>query len=600
MSFPLYVPMKNKTSAFLLIYIIITALLGATSCYRSEHTEQQLLMMDTLSDENPDTVLTMLDCMDFNAMSKSERMHAELLRGKAMNKAYVNFTTDSVMLEVVDWYERHGNANQKMMAYYILGCAYRDLEDALSALKYLNLAVDAVNESDEDCDLNTLMRVYSQMGGLYQRVAAFENERIADSNAERLAWQICDTLSALRLKRLRASTLYDALQQSEALMILDSIVQFCNEHGLPEQTKNIYPMRIKYHIQTNNASCADSLLREYESKMGIRPSTRDEDIVDITHFYRKGLYYNLVEQPDSAIQMFKRLLQLINKRPLYTVGRHELREGSYQGLTEAYSLKHNPDSVIKYANLYCQWNDSSTRAKSSEHLLRYQSLYNYTKIQEQALKAEQKASHLRVTMILLVVIGIAIAIIVWSIYQKRLKKERQKQIATNKEYQLLLHELEKSADELLLVKTDSERFQREKESEIQKLQTALAMYQDNEQSVEQWSDERAIFACDIAKRLHSLSSHAQKATPNELNCLLVTAQNAFPKFYANITDASKGLSHTEIIISILIRFRFIPSEISLLLGLSSQRITNLKSSVNQKLFGTQGAKTLDSHLMSLK
>ena len=592
--------MKNKTSAFLLIYIIITALLGATSCYRSEHTEQQLLMMDTLSDENPDTVLTMLDCMDFNAMSKSERMHAELLRGKAMNKAYVNFTTDSVMLEVVDWYERHGNANQKMMAYYILGCAYRDLEDALSALKYLNLAVDAVDESDEDCDLNTLMRVYSQMGGLYQRVAAFENERIADSNAERLAWQICDTLSALRLMRLRASTLYDALQQSEALMILDSIVQFCNEHGLPEQTKNIYPMRIKYHIQTNNASCADSLLREYESKMGIRPSTQDEDIVDITYFYRKGLYYNLVEQPDSAIQMFKRLLQLINKRPLYTVGRHELREGSYQGLTEAYSLKHNPDSVIKYANLYCQWNDSSTRTKSSEHLLRYQSLYNYTKIQEQALKAEQKASHLRVTMILLVVIGIAIAIIAWSIYQKRLKKERQKQIETNKGYQLLLHELEKSADELLLIKTDSERFQREKESEIQKLQTALAMYQDNEQSVEQWSDERAIFACDIAKRLHSLSSHAQKATPNELNCLLVTAQNAFPKFYANITDASKGLSHTEITISILIRFRFIPSEISLLLGLSSQRITNLKSSVNQKLFGTQGAKTLDSHLMSLK
>ncbi|MBR4160467.1 MAG: hypothetical protein IKT87_02145 [Bacteroidaceae bacterium] len=557
-------------------------------------------MMDTLSDENPDTVLTMLDRMDFSSMSKFERMHAELLKGKAMNKAYVNFTTDSVMLEVVDWYERHGNANQKMLAYYILGCAYRDLEDAPSALKYLNLAVDAVDEKDGDCDLHTLMRVYSQMGGLYQRVAAFENERIADSHAEQLAWQIGDTISALRLMRLRASTLYDALQQSEALMILDSIVQFCNEHGLPEQTKNIYPMRIKYHIQTKNATYADSLLRVYESKMGIRPSTRDEDIVDITHFYRKGLYYNLIEQPDSAIQMFKRLLQLINKRPLYTVSRHELREGSYQGLLEAYSLKHQPDSVIKYANLYCQWNDSSTRAKSSEHLLRYQLLYNYTKIQEQALKAEQKASRLRLTMILLVVIGIAIAIIVWSIYQKRLKKERQKQIATNKEYQLLLHELEKSTEELLLVKTDSERFQREKESEIQKLQTALAMYQDNEQSVEQWSDERAIFACDIAKRLHSLSSHAQKATPNELNCLLVTAQNAFPKFYANITDASKGLSHTEIIISILIRFRFIPSEISLLLGLSSQRITNLKSSVNQKLFGTQGAKTLDSHLMSLK
>lgn len=600
MSFPLYVPMKNKTSAFLLIYIIITALISTTSCHCSGHTEQQLFMMDTLSDENPDTVLTMLDCMDFNAMSKSERMHAELLRGKAMNKAYVNFTTDSVMLEVVDWYERHGNANQKMLAYYVLGCAYRDLEDALSALKYLNQAVDAVDESDEDCDLHTLMRVYSQMGGLYQRVAAFENERIADSNAERLAWQIGDTISALRLMWAQACCLYDSRNQSEAIMILDSIAQFTKKNGIQEDPDLIYPIKTDYYLERKEIKCVETLIREYEYKTGILTESLDTLNYDMAHFYLKGKYYNIAQKPDSAIQMFNKLSHLIELRPLYTSQRHGLKEVSYQGLTKAYSLKHQPDSVIKYANLYCQWNDSSTRAKSSEHLLRYQSLYNYTKIQEQALKAEQKASHLRVTMILLVVIGIAIAIIVWSIYQKRLKKERQKQIATNKEYQLLLHELEKSADELLLVKTDSERFQREKESEIQKLQTALARYQDNEQSVEQWSDERAIFACDIAKRLHSLSSHAQKATPNELNCLLVTAQNAFPKFYANITDASKGLSHTEIIISILIRFRFIPSEISLLLGLSSQRITNLKSSVNQKLFGTQGAKTLDSHLMSLK
>ena len=567
-----------------------------------QHADSIITKAEQLLNTKPDSALAVLDDIRESKEDwpRSQQMRYELVYAQAQNKAYVNFTTDSIVLSLVDYYGRHGNANEQMMANYMAGCAYRDLEDALSALKYLNLAVDAVDESDEDCDLSTLMRVYSQMGGLYQRVAAFESERIADSHAERLAWQICDTLSALRLMRLRASTLYDAHQPLQSLMILDSIIQFCNKHGLPEQTKIIYPMRIKYHIETNNALSADSLLREYEQKMNIQPLTPDEKIIDITHFYRKGLYYNLIEQPDSAIMMFQKLIRLINIRSLYTVGKYDLREGAFKGLSEAYSYKHQADSVIKYANLYCQWNDSSIRARASEHLLRFQSLYNYTKIQEQALNAEQKASRLRVIIILLVFFATTIVIVAWSIYQKRLKKERQKQIATNKEYQLLLHELEKSAEELLLVKTDSERFQREKESEIQKLQTALAMYQDNEQSVEQWSDERAIFACDIAKRLHSLSSHAQKATPNELNCLLVTAQNAFPKFYANITDASKGLSHTEIVISILIRFRFIPSEISLLLGLSSQRITNLKSSVNQKLFGTQGAKTLDSHLISLK
>jgi hypothetical protein len=334
--------------------------------------------------------------------------------------------------------------------------------------------------------------------------------------------------------------------------------------------------------------------------MGIRPSTRDEDIVDISYFYRKGLYYNLVEQPDSAIQMFKRLLQLIKNRPLYTVDCHDLREGSYQGLLEAYSLKHQPDSVIKYANLYCQWNDSSTRAKSSEHLLRYQSLYNYTKIQEQALKAEQKASRLRVIIILLVFFATTIVIVAWSIYQKRLKKERQKQIETNKGYQSLLHEIEKSAEELQLVKTDSERFLKEKELEIQSLQTALSMYQGNVQNVEQWNNERTILQCDLVNHLHSLSTQGKVATQDELDGLVTIAQNVFQKFHQTITDPTKRLSNREIITCILIRFKFIPSEIAVLTNNSYQQITNLKSTINKKLFDKKGAKTLDSNLMSLK
>ena len=583
-------------------YLFLTILAFILFSCTDQHAESIITKAEQLLNTEPDSALVVLDGIRGNKTDwpRSQQMRYELVYAQAQNKAFVDFTTDSIVLSLVDYYNRHGNTNEQMMANYMAGCAYRDLEDALSALKYLNLAVDAVDENDEGCDLNTLMRVYSQMGGLYQRVAAFENERIADSHAERLAWQIGDTISALRLMRLRASTLYDALQQSEALMILDSIVQFCDKHGLPEQTKAVYPMRIKYHIQTNNAIYADSLLREYESKMGIRPSTPDDDIVDITHFYRKGLYYNLVEQPDSAIQMFKRLLKLINNHPLYTVDSHELREGSYQGLLGAYSLKHQPDSVIKYANLYCQWNDSSTRAKSSEHLLRYQSLYNYTRIQEQAQKAEQKASHLRITIILLVFFGIAISIIVWSIYHQRLKKERQKQIDTNREYQSLLHEIEKSADELLLVKTDYERFLKEKDSEIKGLQTSLSKYQGNTLNLEQWNNERTILQCDLVHHLHSLSAQGKVATKEELDGLVAIAQNAFPKFHQTITDHTKGVSNREIIICVLIRFKFIPSEIAVLTNNSYQQITNLKSSINKKLFDKKGAKTLVSHLMSLK
>ncbi len=567
-----------------------------------KHADSIITKAEQLLSTKPDSALAVLDDIRKSKEDwpRSQQMRYELVYAQAQNKAFVNFTTDSIVLSLVDYYERHGNANEQMMANYMAGCAYRDLEDALSALKYLNLAVDAVDESDEDCDLNTLMSVYSQMGGLYQRVAAFENERIADMHAERLAWQIGDTISALRLMWLQACCLYDSRNQSQAIMILDSIAQFTEKNGIQEDPDLIYPIKTDYYLERKEIKCVETLIREYEYKTGILTESLDTLNYDMAHFYRKGKYYNIAQKPDSAIQMFNKLLHLLGQRPLYTSQRHGLKEVSYQGLTEAYSLKHNPDSVIKYAKLYCQWNDSSTRAKSSEHLLRYQSLYNYAKIQDQALKAEQKASRLRVTMILLVVIGIAIAIIVWSIYQERLKKERQKQIATNKEYQLLMHKLERAAEELLLVKTDSERFLKEKDSEIHSLQTSLSMYQGNTLDVEQWNNERTILQCDLVHHLHSLSAQGKVATQNELDGLVTIAQNVFQKFHQTITDPTKRLSNREIITCILIRFKFIPSEIAVLTNNSYQQITNLKSTINKKLFDKNGAKTLDSNLMSLK
>ncbi len=583
-----------------LFFPLIACILSA--CGPDKHAESIITEAEQLLNSKPDSALVVLEeIRDSKAdWPHSQQMHYELVYAQAQNKAFVNFTTDSIVLSLVDYYGRHGNANEQMMANYMAGCAYRDLEDALSALKYLNLAVDAVDESDEDCDLHTLMRVYSQMGGLYQRVAAFENERIADMHAERLAWQIGDTISALRLMWLQACCLFDSKNQSQAIMILDSIAQFTEKNGIQEDPDLIYPIKTDYYLERKDIKCAEILLREYEYKTGILTESLDTLNYDMAHFYLKGKYYNIAQKPDSAIQMFNKLLHLLGQRPLYTSQRHGLKEVSYQGLTEAYSLKHNPDSVIKYANLYCQWNDSSTRAKSSEHLLRYQSLYNYTKIQEQALKAVQKASRLRVIIILLVVFATTIVIVAWSIYQKRLKKERQKQIETNKGYQSLLHEIEKSAEELQLVKTDSERFLKEKELEIQSLQTALSMYQGNVQNVEQWNNERTILQCDLVHHLHSLSAQGKVATQDELDGLVTIAQNVFQKFHQTITAPTKRLSNREIITCILIRFKFIPSEIAVLTNNSCQQITNLKSSINKKLFDKKGAKTLDSHLMSLK
>jgi len=64
------------------------------------------------------------------------------LHAKAQNKAYVPFTSDTMMNATVDYYDRNGTANEQMETHYLLGCVYRDLSDAPKALSAYHDAVE--------------------------------------------------------------------------------------------------------------------------------------------------------------------------------------------------------------------------------------------------------------------------------------------------------------------------------------------------------------------------------------------------------------------------------------------------------------------------
>ena len=591
--------LQHYISSLIILFLFTTLFTG---CAHDERAEKAIAEAKQLLEAQPDSALSILDGIKKRKAEwpKSQRMQYELVYAQAQNKAFVDFTTDSIVLEVAKYYDKHGSSNERMMANYLVGCAYRDLGDAPTALKYMNIAIDAVDENSKDCDFSTLMRIHSQMGGLYEDVASFDNELIEDARAEQIAWRIGDTISALELKWNRACCLYDTYQQTKALAIIDSIEEFCQKHNLPKEPLMIYPIKIDALLQNENVNEADQLLSAYEQETGITPQCTDADIVAPVYFRLKSRYYVMAQEADSAMIMYKRFQNSFDYHSMPISKRHGLLETCYRGLMDVYSLKQQPDSVIKYAQLLCSINDSICSDQSSEQLLKMQSLYNYSKIQEQALIAEHCVSKLRVMMLILISVAILVCIILWGMYQKHIRIEKQRQIDANREYQALLNEMEKSADELRLFKADSNRFLQEKEKEIQKLQKSLTMYQANTMDVEQWDNERSILGCDIAAHLHTLSAHGETATLDELNSLSLVAEKGFPKFYATITRSKFGLSDLEITICILIRFRFIPSEITVLTGHSSQRITNLKSAINKKVFSTQGAKTLDAHLLALK
>ena len=574
--------------------LLLLLLLFPTSCKEDKRVAEVTDAAEGLLETRADSALTLLDGIagEMPSFSKKQRMRYRLIYAEAQNKAFVPVTHDSTLLEVAAYYRKHGTDNDLMRAYYMVGCAYRDKGDAPTALKYFRMAAEAADMTDADCDLNTLLRIHSQMGSLFNNVCAFKDERHEYDVAESLAWATRDTVSALRIMWMKATSLHVQERYGASVALIDSMRALEKRFGLPECVECNYPMRIDACLLAGDTAGAATLLREYEGRLHIGPLSPDADIANPSYHYHKGRYYLLAARSDSAIVQFKRLLS--------RSAQYEFRELAYKGLQEAYSQTHQADSAVKYAALYAEANDSTTRHRSSEVLLRMQSLYNYTQAQEQAAQAEQKTFRLKVLFCAMLVVLLCAAAGSWRLYRRHMRKIHQKQTATSAAYLSLIQRLKDNVSQLQQLKTDTDGFLKTKQEEVASLRKALLMYQTDALDVEQWSTEREILDSQIAGHLHALAARGRRATADETDRLCVFAQTAFPAFHKFITDEAKHLSPREITVCTLIRFQFISSEIGVLSGLTPQQVTNIKAAVNRKLFNAVGAKTLMSRLSRLK
>ena len=151
-----------------LIYIMLMVLLLG-SCQNQNKYEQVIARADSLMESNQDSAraaLVMLDGLKSHeaSMGKHDQMYYQLIYAKGMNKGFVDFTTDSVMKQVVAYYDKHGSANDRMLVYYLLGCVYRDLKDSPASLASYNKAVECADTTSADCNYDLLAIVNGQIG----------------------------------------------------------------------------------------------------------------------------------------------------------------------------------------------------------------------------------------------------------------------------------------------------------------------------------------------------------------------------------------------------------------------------------------------------
>ena len=126
------------------------------------------LEIDRLCDSVPGEAMRRLDSIDPKPLSERDLNRYRLLWIKSRDKAYVNHTSDTLILDVIDYYDRHRNDGLYPEALYYGGRVYSDLGDLPTALDFFQKSLEEIPE--DDAHLRFKSTVLNQTGRLLHKL----------------------------------------------------------------------------------------------------------------------------------------------------------------------------------------------------------------------------------------------------------------------------------------------------------------------------------------------------------------------------------------------------------------------------------------------
>lgn len=581
--------MQEKNKYFLYILLFVLAL---TSCTEGNRINKTLDVIDTMLTENPDSAYKQLQTMsaEIAGEGREVKMRYALLTTDAKNKCYVSLRDDSVMNEVVQFYDAWGTKEEKLRALYLQGCVYRDMHDSPSALRCYNDALEIADTTSDKCDYKFVTKIYGQMTYIY-KVQRSPELLIETARRYRHYAEKTNNVREMLVADENVINGFDLMGMEDSVIVyIERLAKTYRAKGLDGDATYMFPLSMRIYLNRGDIANAKRMMNDYETKSGL---FRDNAIIvkDKESYYsEKGLYYEKIGKLDSAEYFYSKM-----KNSIYINCRLE----AFKGLTSIMKKRGDYAKGMEYASRYCQLTDSMTIFHSAEEVNRMTALYNYNMQNEKRERAEKRSKTYRNALIATMVLVFGALYVMMNYNARRKRRMLDDMKATNTKYISTLNMMNKAQDELARMKMDTLAFKKEKEAEIHSLQMKLAEYYPDEDNVTSWENERQIYTCQKVQDAHKLASVGKVITESELVALRILVAKSMPEFYAFVDSKEHGLTDNEKNICLLIRLRFIPSEMASLLDLSVQNVTNLRSRINKKLFNQSGAKSLNTRLLAV-
>ena len=509
-----------------------------------------------------------------------EQMRQRLADVQACNQADTVFssrwlpTADSL----VDYFDSHGTPNERLMAHYLQGRVYHDMGEAPQAIDCYQQAVEQVDTAAEDCDFRTLGCVYSQMADVFHGQLLFTNAIQARKQATYYAFMSNDNINGLYDRRIMAGEYILLQKKDSAEVILRDVIKLYHEKGKVQDA--LQASLIQMYLlcdKPEHANDLKQLIDNYDCNSQYFDERHELPPLRRMFYYYKGKYYEAVNQLDTAELYYRKMFH--ENMPI------PMKNSMTKGLLGIYQRRNIPDSIAKYAQLYCEANDSSIAIKDQELTGRLAASYHYTRQQRIAEAKSLEASRNRQYLAISLFLGVFISILAcfYIFWQRHRKKTEMRHIELEFQHQINMLEQAKYDLEKLKQK-EYDALLTQKQEEINEWQQEVEKMR--QQTNPQYILDSKIVETDIYQRLQFVVAHpAEKMKKTDWTRLNEMINELLPHFVHRI-NALYHVSEEDYRICMLIRLNFSLSEICILTGLTPKLLYKRRKFMSKKFFSS--------------
>jgi tetratricopeptide (TPR) repeat protein len=526
--------------------LLTTAILPIilVSCSRGPQYPAVLETADSLAYVNPDSAVALLRSVEaeMTASQPAVRHLYDLMTLKAQDKADLPLTSDSLILDILQYYEHGGDPNKLPEAYYYAGRVYSELGDAPQAIDYFQKAQTTLDTLDlRELPVPNAKRyeklkgiILAQKGYLLRNQHLYQEALDCFNQAYTYNSLVLDTIGMFLDLKDAGGVLSAARDNEQAIHYFDLAAQLAAEYSDSINLDLLTAQKCQCLIWLKRFDEVAKCLQTFQ------PRITRANFQFLSNMY--GEYYWKIGESEKAVPYFKKL---------YEMGSVYARKNATLWFSDFEMKRGNAKEALRYMAEFSNLELEVRKLRDEEMIALSNSLYNYhfREQENQRLKAQQESQKQRLWAVTFIAIVLAFALF----FLFRYMRIRQQYLNSRNEHlRFLLASVQSQ-----LPNTDG---QNTRQNEAAHLRSS-----------------------DIFQLVTSKCASKQVLSDDDWNVLEETLHQYAPEFIPRLKSVYP-FSQQEWRVSLLMKYGFAPSEIATATAHSVTAIYSTKTRLCKKVF----------------